>query len=48
MLKRAEYSQKLQDEFYNSVASEKMVEIDFADNKAVKAGDQFGMGRLLK
>jgi len=39
---------KLQDEFYNSVASEKMVEIDFADNKAVKAGDQFGMGRLLK
>jgi len=39
---------KLRDEFYNSVASEKMVEIDFADNKAVKAGDQFGIGRLIK
>jgi DNA-binding beta-propeller fold protein YncE len=39
---------KLQDEFYNNVASEKMVEIDFADNKAVKAGDQFGIGRLVK
>jgi len=38
---------KLQDEFHNNVASEKMVEIDFKDNKAVKAGDQFGMGRLI-
>ncbi len=35
----------LQDEFYNSVASEKMVEIHIADGKAVKAGDQFGIGR---
>ena len=35
----------LQDEFYNSVASEKMVEIHIADNKAVKAGNQFGIGR---
>ncbi len=35
----------LQDEFHNNVASEKMVEIDFAGNKAVKAGDQFGIGR---
>jgi DNA-binding beta-propeller fold protein YncE len=35
----------LQDEFYNSVASEKMVEIHIQDNKAVKAGDQFGIGR---
>lgn len=35
----------LQDEFYNSVASEKMVEIHIADKKAVKAGDQFGIGR---
>jgi DNA-binding beta-propeller fold protein YncE len=34
----------LQDEHYNSVASEKMLEIDFANNKAVKAGDQFGIG----
>jgi len=39
---------KLRDEFYNNVASEKMVEIDFADNKAVKAGDQFGVGRITK
>lgn len=38
----------LQDEFYNNVASEKMVEIDFADNKPVKAGDQFGIGRVFK
>ena len=35
----------LQDEFYNSVASEKMVEIHIADGKAVTAGDQFGIGR---
>jgi DNA-binding beta-propeller fold protein YncE len=39
---------KLRDEFYNNVASEKMVEIDFSGNKAVKAGDQFGIGRLIK
>ena len=36
----------LQDEFHNNAASEKMVEIDFAGNKAVKAGDQFGIGGL--
>ena len=36
----------LQDEFHNSVASEKMVEIDFDGNKAVKAGNQFGIGGL--
>lgn len=35
----------LQDEFNNSVASEKMVEIHIKGNKAVKAGDQFGIGR---
>jgi DNA-binding beta-propeller fold protein YncE len=34
----------LQDEFYNNVASEKMVEIHFSGNKPVKAGDQFGIG----
>ena len=34
----------LQDEFHNNVASEKMVEIDLAGDKAVKAGDQFGIG----
>jgi len=36
----------LQDEFHNNVASEKMLEIDFDGNIAVKAGDQFGIGGL--
>src|SRR6476620_3887343 len=36
----------LQDEFYNNVESEKMVEIDFAGDKVVSAGDQFGVGRV--
>jgi DNA-binding beta-propeller fold protein YncE len=35
---------RLQDEFHNNVASEKMVEIDFMGNKAVKAGNQFAIG----
>ena len=38
----------LQDEFNNSVASEKMVEINFSNNKAAKAGSQFGIGRVTK
>jgi DNA-binding beta-propeller fold protein YncE len=38
----------LQDEFYNNVASEKMVEIHFSDNRAVKAGDQFGLGLVTE
>ncbi|WP_018615343.1 YncE family protein [Segetibacter koreensis] len=38
----------LQDEFYNNVESEKMVEIDFDGNKAVKAGNQFGTGGIRK
>jgi DNA-binding beta-propeller fold protein YncE len=38
----------LQDEFHNNVASEKMVEIQFNGNKAVRAGDQFGIGRVFK
>jgi DNA-binding beta-propeller fold protein YncE len=38
----------LKDEFYNSVASEKMLEIDFEGNKAVKANDQFGIGQIRK
>ncbi|MBC7827372.1 MAG: hypothetical protein H7122_06480 [Chitinophagaceae bacterium] len=38
----------LQDEFNNNVASEKMVEIDFSGNKPVKAGDQFGLGRVVQ
>ncbi|HTF31725.1 MAG TPA: hypothetical protein VK625_22865 [Flavitalea sp.] len=35
----------LTDEFNNNVASEKMVEIQFSENNAVRAGDQFGIGR---
>jgi DNA-binding beta-propeller fold protein YncE len=35
----------LKDEFNNSVASEKMLELDFNANKLVRAGDQFGIGR---
>ncbi len=38
----------LQDEFYNNVASEKMVEVHISNNKVVKAGDQFGIGRASK
>ena len=38
----------LQDEHHNNVASEKMVEIDFTDNKPVKAADQFAIGQVLK
>jgi DNA-binding beta-propeller fold protein YncE len=36
----------LKDELNNSVASEKMVEVDFEGGKAVRAGDQFGIGRV--
>jgi len=36
----------LKDEFFNSVGSEKMVEVDFRNGRAVSAGDQFGIGRL--
>src|SRR6478609_3256822 len=36
----------LKDEFNNSVASEKMLEIDFSGNKVVRANDQFGVGRV--
>ncbi len=36
----------LQDEMHNNVASEKMVEIHMAGSKAVKAGDQFGIGGI--
>lgn len=35
----------LRDEFNNSVASEKMLEIQFKGKKAVRAGNQFGIGR---
>ncbi len=36
----------LQDENYNTVCSEKMVEIYLQDGTVTKAGDQFGLGRL--
>jgi len=36
----------LQDENYNTVCSEKMVEIHMQDGKVTEAGDQFGLGRL--
>ncbi len=38
----------LQDEFYNNVGSEKMVEIDFDGDEAINAGDQFGIGGVSK
>jgi hypothetical protein len=37
----------LKDEFNNSVASEKMVEVQFNKNKAVRAGNQFGIGGIF-
>ena len=36
----------LKDEFNNSVASEKLVEVQFDGKKLFRAGDQFGIGRL--
>ena len=36
----------LQDENYNTVSSEKMVEVHFTGNKLSAAGDQFGVGRV--
>jgi DNA-binding beta-propeller fold protein YncE len=38
----------LKDEFNNSVGSEKMIEIDLNSGKAIRAGDQFGIGRVTK
>lgn len=38
----------LKDEHYNTVSSEKMIEIFMEDGKAVKIGDQFGIGRKNK
>ncbi len=34
----------LQDEMGQAVQSEKMLEIDFKDGKAIRAGNQFGVG----
>jgi DNA-binding beta-propeller fold protein YncE len=36
----------LKDEFNNSVGSEKLLEVDMEGGKAVRAGDQFGIGRV--
>lgn len=38
----------LKDEFNNSVASEKMLELQFNGKKLTSAGDQFGIGRKRK
>jgi hypothetical protein len=38
----------LKDEHSDNVNSEKMVEVDMEGGKAVKAGDQFGLGRVMK
>jgi DNA-binding beta-propeller fold protein YncE len=38
----------LKDEDYNTVECEKMLEVDFKDGKPVRAGDQFGLGRVMK
>jgi hypothetical protein len=35
----------LEDETGHPVQSEKLLEVDFADGKPVRAGDQFGIGR---
>lgn len=37
----------LKDEHFNSVQSEKMVEIDFSGRRAVRAGNQFGIGGVV-
>jgi len=36
----------LEDQHYNSVQSEKMIEIHMQDNKPVRVGDQFGLGQV--
>ncbi len=36
----------LQDENYNTVSSEKMIEVFMKEGKVTKVGDQFGLGRL--
>lgn len=38
----------LQDDQYNNVSSEKMIEIHMDGKKAVRAGDQFGLGRATR
>ena len=38
----------LQDEHHNSVASEKMMEVQMQGNRVVRVADQFGIGRVTK
>jgi DNA-binding beta-propeller fold protein YncE len=38
----------LEDEAGKDVQSEKLLEVDFADGKPVRAGDQFGIGRVQR
>lgn len=44
-VKTREIITKLKDEFNNFVASEKMIEIQMSGGRALKIGDQFGIGR---
>ena len=45
-VKTREVLTTLKDEFHNSVASEKLLEIQFVGNKPVKAADQFAIGQV--
>ena len=45
-LKTREILSTFKDEFNNTVSTEKMVEIHMVDGQTVKAGDQFGIGRI--
>ncbi|HTE28198.1 YncE family protein [Flavitalea sp.] len=47
-VKTREILYTLKDEFNNSVASEKMLEVQMSGGKAVRIGDQFGIGRAHK
>lgn len=38
----------LKDEFNNNVSSEKMIEVDLENGQAIRAGDQFGIGRVTQ
>ncbi len=38
---------RLKDEAERDVQSEKMAEIDFSGSEPVRAGDQFGLGRVV-
>ncbi|NJB72592.1 DNA-binding beta-propeller fold protein YncE [Saonia flava] len=45
-IKTREILYLLKDKDYNTVSSEKMIEVYMKDGKATKIGDQFGVGRL--